>query len=91
MKTMTTAELERAVHTGLKELRMPAIRGCFREKADLARRESLSFERFLLELVQQEQQARTAFTAGSDNRACPWRRPWTRSTADDCPCGSTTT
>ena len=54
MKTLTTADLERAVHTGLKDLRLPAIRACYQQKADLARRESKSFERFLLELIEQE-------------------------------------
>ena len=58
MKTLTTADLERAVHTGLKDLRLPAIRACYQQKADLARRESMSFERFLLELIEQEQQER---------------------------------
>ena len=55
MKTLTAADLERAVHTGLKDLRLPAIRACYQQKADLARRESMSFERFLLELIEQEQ------------------------------------
>lgn len=68
MKKMTTTELERALHAGLKELRLPAIRGCFQEKAELARRESMSFERFLLELVQGEQQERT------NNRIQRWLR-----------------
>ena len=38
MKTLSAAELERSLQAGLKELRMPAIRACFREKADTARR-----------------------------------------------------
>ena len=59
MKTMTTKELSRELQTGLKALRMPGIRTTFQEAADLARRESLSFERFLLTLVEQEQQSRT--------------------------------
>lgn len=59
MKTMTTKELTRELQTGLKALRMPGIWTTFQEVADLARRESLSFERFLLALVEQEQQSRS--------------------------------
>ncbi len=59
MKTRTTQELERALWTGLKELRMPDIRNSFQDAAQLARQESLSFEHFLLSLVEREQQART--------------------------------
>lgn len=54
MKPRTSAELERSLQAGLKELRMPAIRACWREKADMARREAMSFERFLLELIEEE-------------------------------------
>ena len=54
MKTRTTAELERSLQVGLKELRPAAIRACWRAKADLARKEAMSFEHFLLELVEQE-------------------------------------
>ena len=59
MKTQTTKELEHVLWTGLKELRMPGIRNSFQDAAQLARQESLSFERFLLSLVEREQQART--------------------------------
>lgn len=59
MKTLTTKELERRLQTGLRALRMPGIRTTLQETADLARRESLSFEYFLLTLVEQEQQSRT--------------------------------
>ena len=55
---MTTAELDRALQAGLKVLRMPAIRHNYKKKADEARRESMSFERFLFELIEQEQQER---------------------------------
>lgn len=68
MKTLTTAELEQSLQVGLKELRMPAIRACFREKADTARREAMSFERYLLELVEQERQERHS------NRIQRWLR-----------------
>lgn len=59
MKTITTKELERGLQAGLKALRMPGIRASVQEMADLARQESLSFEHFLLTLVEQEQQSRT--------------------------------
>ena len=58
MKAMTTAELDRALQAGLKVLWMPAIRHNYKKKADEARRESMSFERFLFELIEQEQQER---------------------------------
>jgi len=53
---------ERNLHKNLaallKELRMPTMRGNYRSEADGARRESLSYERYLLELVRQEAEAR---------------------------------
>ena len=59
MKTTTSKELERGLRRGLRTLRMPGMRRAFQEVADLARQESMSFERFLLTLVEQEQQSRT--------------------------------
>ena len=59
MNAMPSKDLERALVQGLRELRMPGIRNSFPEMAALARQESLSFERFLLALVEQEQQSRT--------------------------------
>lgn len=44
----------------LKELQLPSIRRCFAEKARRAEQESLSFETYLLELVEQECQERRA-------------------------------
>ncbi len=54
MKTLTSGQLDRALRAGLKELRLPSMRDRYRDTADLARRESLSFERFLWELVETE-------------------------------------
>ena len=54
MKTLSSAELTRALAAGLKDLRMPTIRASYQELADQARRESMSFERYLYELVEQE-------------------------------------
>jgi len=42
----------------LKELRLPTIRGCFEELARQAEQETLSYERYLLALVERELQAR---------------------------------
>lgn len=58
MKTMTTAEIQQELAAGLKELRMPTVRACYEEQADLARRESLSYERYLLELLRREREER---------------------------------
>ena len=58
MKTMTTAEIGHELAGSLKELRMPTVRACYGEQADLARRESLSYERYLLELLRREREER---------------------------------
>ena len=42
----------------LKELHLPAVRGVYQELADSARREGLSYEAYLLEVVQRECQLR---------------------------------
>jgi len=44
----------------LKELHLPAIRRCFEERARRATQETLSYQHFLLELVEQECQERRA-------------------------------
>ncbi len=44
----------------LKELGLPAIRECFCEEADRARRESLSYEAYLLEVLERERENRRA-------------------------------
>src|SRR5690606_13599732 len=38
----------------LRELHLPTIRAIYEEQAEMARRESLSYERYLLELMQRE-------------------------------------
>lgn len=43
----------------LRELHLPAFRQWYRSEADLARQESLSHERYLLELVRRENEERT--------------------------------
>jgi DNA replication protein DnaC len=42
----------------LKQLCLPTIRRCYCEQAELARRESLSYEHYLLELVRREEEMR---------------------------------
>lgn len=58
MRTKTSKELERGLRHGLKPLQMPGMRMAFQEVADLAQQESMSFECFMLTLVEQEQQSR---------------------------------
>jgi DNA replication protein DnaC len=54
MKTAQHTELAEA----LKTLRMPTIKVCYREEADAARRESLTYERYLLEIIRREREQR---------------------------------
>jgi DNA replication protein DnaC len=42
----------------LKELHLPTVRECYEEQADLARSESQSYERYLLELMEREREVR---------------------------------
>jgi DNA replication protein DnaC len=42
----------------LKDLRMPGVRQCYREEAERARKESLSYEAYLLEVVRREAEGR---------------------------------
>ena len=42
----------------LKELHLPTVRECYEEQAELARRESLSYEHYLLELMEREREER---------------------------------
>lgn len=54
MKPDLTGEME----TLLKDLRLPQMRACYQDEAVRARKESLSFERYLLELARREAEAR---------------------------------
>jgi DNA replication protein DnaC len=42
----------------LKELRLPAVRECYEDQAEQARREALSYEQYLLELMDREREIR---------------------------------
>ena len=55
---MTRAQTARLTE-GLKTLRMATIRKSYREQAELARKETLSYEAYLLELVERECETRT--------------------------------
>ena len=48
------ANVATALKGCLRELRLPAFRDCYEEEARKAQQESLSYERYLLELAQRE-------------------------------------
>jgi DNA replication protein DnaC len=54
MPAQTTTELIPL----LKELHLPTVRECYQERADVARRESLSYEQYLCEVIRQECEVR---------------------------------
>ncbi len=54
MVRQVTAELTDC----LKQLHLPSVRECYKEQADAARRESLSYEHYLLELMEHECETR---------------------------------
>ena len=56
---MEAGALQRELTQQLKELRLPTIRECYGAEAARARGESLSYERYLLELVRREGEVRT--------------------------------
>lgn len=54
MKTVEGKEIKPRLVSGLKELHLPAMRESFAPLAEQARQESLSYERYLLELTNRE-------------------------------------
>lgn len=54
---METERKSRLVES-LKELRLPTVRACYEEEADRARREALSYEGYLLEIMDRERDER---------------------------------
>ena len=54
MTTTEITDVKAALTEGLTELRLPTIRLCYEETARLAERETLSYERYLLQLVTRE-------------------------------------
>ena len=55
---MNAAEVNALLVPHLKELRLPTIRACYEDEAETARKEGLTHERYLLELIEREQDAR---------------------------------
>ena len=55
---MTTCDVKEQLTPCLKALRLPTVRACYEDQSQLARRESLSYERYLLGLMEQECQTR---------------------------------
>jgi len=53
-----TVNLEKELNYCLKTLHLPTVLSCYGEQADLARRNSLSYERYLLGLLDQERDVR---------------------------------
>ena len=56
--TKTGKETTKHLTGCLKELHLPAIRECFYQQAEAARKDSLSYEEYLLELVERECETR---------------------------------
>lgn len=55
---MNTHEIKMQLVAHLKELHLPTIRATFEELAEMARKEALTFEHYLLELIEREQEVR---------------------------------
>ena len=56
----TAPDVNKAINEYLSELHLPAMRGCFEEKARQAERETLGYKQYLLELAGRECQQRRA-------------------------------
>ena len=56
---MTCSDVHAELTPYLRELHLPAFRDCYQDEADLARREALTYERYLLELVIKESETRS--------------------------------
>ena len=50
--------LEKQINHYLKELHLPTVKSCYQEQAHLARQDSLSYEQYLLELIEREREVR---------------------------------
>lgn len=55
---MLLDELKKSLIECLKELHLPTVRACYEEEADRARRESLTYEYYLAEVMQREREVR---------------------------------
>jgi len=55
---VSTSQLHTQLGQCLRELHLPTVRECYEEQAEVARRESLSHEHYLFELIEREVEAR---------------------------------
>ncbi|MCH8128107.1 ATP-binding protein [candidate division KSB1 bacterium] len=55
---MDSDMLEKQINHYLKELHLPTVKSCYQEQAHLARQDSLSYEQYLLELIEREREVR---------------------------------
>jgi len=55
---MLSNELKTSLTECLKELHLPTIRACYKEEADRARRETLTYEYYLAEVMEREREVR---------------------------------
>jgi len=55
---MLSSELKPSLARCLKELHLPTVRVCYRQEADRARQESLTYEHYLAEVMEREREAR---------------------------------
>ena len=55
---MSTPTLQAEITTHLKELHLPTVRECYQECAQVAQHESLSYEQYLLSVVERECEVR---------------------------------
>lgn len=50
--------MEKQIASCLKELHLPTIRECYKDQADIARKEALSYEHYLLDILECEREVR---------------------------------
>jgi len=55
---MLSNKLKTSLAQCLKELRLPTVRACYEEEADRARRETLTYEYYLAEVIEREREVR---------------------------------
>ena len=56
---MLSDELKISLISCLKELRLPTVRQCYEEQADKARKESITYEYYLAEVMEREREVRS--------------------------------
>ena len=57
-----TAEMTKELIPLLKELHLPTVREYYQECADVARRETLSYEQYLFDVIQRECEVPVSYT-----------------------------